>query len=228
MAKKPSNNYAVIGLGLFGGSVCKTLTDRGQDVLAIDINETQVNTYAPMVTQAVIADATDETAMNNLALGSFDHVFICIGQNMQASIMATLIVKELGAKDVICKAESPLHARVLNRVGADHVVQPEVDMGQRVADRVLEPNILHYLMLNKDVSLSDVRVENPDLLGQSLSQLNLLERYHVTVIAISHHDQVTVSPSKQTQIALDDTITVVGKTIDVDNFNEVAGTAVKA
>ncbi|KRM94570.1 TrkA domain-containing protein [Lentilactobacillus senioris DSM 24302 = JCM 17472] len=222
MAKQAAKNYAVIGLGLFGGSICKTLVKRGQEVLAIDSNETVIDDYAPLVTQAVIADATDEIAMKNLALGQFDHVFICIGQNMQASIMATLIMKELGAKNVICKAESPLHARVLKKVGADQVIQPEVDMGRRVAERILEPNILHYLMLNKDVSLSDVRLENKQLVGQTLRQLALNDRYQVTVIAISHQDQVHVSPSPDTELMLDDRLTVVGKATAVDKFNQIA------
>lgn len=223
MVKKTAKNYAVIGLGLFGGSICKTLVKEGQEVLAIDNNETQVNEFAPLVTQAVIADGTDEDAMKNLALGQFDHVFICIGQNMQASIMTTLIMKELGVKDVICKAESPLHARVLKKVGADEVIQPEVDMGRRTAERVLEPNILHYLMLNKNVSLSDVRVANQQLVGKTLRQLALPDHYHVTVIAFSHQNNVTVSPNPDTQLNLDDRLTVIGKTADVDDFNQWAG-----
>lgn len=222
MAKKETKNYSVIGLGLFGGSICKALAEKGQEVLAIDINENQVNKFAPIVTQAVIADATDEDAMRNLALGKFDHVFICIGQNMQASTMATLIMKELGAKDVICRAESPLHAKVLKKVGSDQVIQPEVDMGYRVVERVLEPNILHYLMLNKDVSLSDVRVENQTMVGKSLRELSLAERYRITVIAVTHQNEVMVSPSPDFVLAYDDRLTVIGQATAVDEFNQEA------
>ena len=103
MANK--NNYAVIGIGQFGSSVCETLAEAHQDILAIDKNEDVVNEYANMVTRAVIADAQDEEAMRELDLGSFDNVYISVG-NIQASIMATLIVKELGAKNIICKAEN--------------------------------------------------------------------------------------------------------------------------
>ena len=103
MANK--NNYAVIGIGQFGSSVCETLAEAHQDILVIDKNEDVVNEYANMVTRAVIADAQDEEAMRELDLGSFDNVYISVG-NIQASIMATLIVKELGARNIICKAEN--------------------------------------------------------------------------------------------------------------------------
>ena len=114
MANK--NNYAVIGIGQFGSSVCETLAEAHQDILAIDKNEDVVNEYANMVTRAVIADAQDEEAMRELDLGSFDNVYISVG-NIQASIMATLIVKELGAKNIICKAENENHARCWKKSG---------------------------------------------------------------------------------------------------------------
>jgi trk system potassium uptake protein TrkA len=118
---RQKENYAVIGLGQFGAAICQSLVEANQEVLAIDINEETVNDFTNLVTRAVIADASDEETLKDLAIGSFDHVFISIGQNIQASIMATLLAKELGAKDVICKAENESHARVLEKIGADQI-----------------------------------------------------------------------------------------------------------
>ncbi len=108
-------NYAVIGLGQFGRSICQSLVEANQEVMAIDIDEDAVNEFTNIVTRAVIADCQDEDALKDLSIGSFDHVFVAIGSNIQASIMATLLSKELGAKDVICKAENDSHARVLEK-----------------------------------------------------------------------------------------------------------------
>ncbi len=108
-------NFAVIGLGQFGGSICRTLVESGQEVLAIDNDEQIVSDFMNIATRAVVADAEDEETLKSLSLGNFDCVFISIGEHIQASIMATIIVKELGAKSIICKAETTSHARVLEK-----------------------------------------------------------------------------------------------------------------
>lgn len=130
MAKKES--YVVIGLGKFGMTICSALAQAGQEVLAIDNNPDVVNEVSHLVVRAVIANAEEET-LKVLAVGNFDHVYISIGHNIEASIMETLIVKELGARDVICRAENIHHARVLERVGADTVVRPEHDIAERLS-----------------------------------------------------------------------------------------------
>ncbi|PWM24319.1 MAG: potassium transporter Trk, partial [Limosilactobacillus fermentum] len=117
-----TESFAVIGIGQFGSALCEALVEAGQEVLAIDSNEEVINDLAGSVMRAVIADAQDEEALNDLSIGTFDHVYVSIGKDIEASIMATLIAKDLGAKDVICRAENRNHARVLQRVGADLVV----------------------------------------------------------------------------------------------------------
>ena len=206
MANK--NNYAVIGIGQFGSSVCETLAEAHQDILAIDKNEDVVNEYANMVTRAVIADAQDEEAMRELDLGSFDNVYISVG-NIQASIMATLIVKELGAKNIICKAENENHARVLEKIGADYVVRPERDMARRMVFHQLHLNIANYLILN------------PDFCEHTLKELNLRDTYQVNVIAIVSGEQVNKLPQADDILHHGDHISVVGDVGSIQKLSSV-------
>lgn len=212
-------NYAVIGLGQFGRSICQSLVEANQEVMAIDIDEDAVNEFTNIVTRAVIADCQDEDALKDLSIGSFDHVFVAIGSNIQASIMATLLSKELGAKDVICKAENDSHARVLEKIGADQIVQPERDMARRIVFHKLQPNIVNYLILNEKVTLAEVKVDNPDFVGKTLAELALRNKYHVNVIAIVTDGKVNTSPVASDIIDLNDLISVVGNTADVERFN---------
>ena len=222
MVKHKRENYAGIGLGQFGRAICQSLVEAGQEVLAIDISEEKVNEFTNIVTRAVIADAQDEDTMKELELGSFDHVFISIGQNIQASIMATLLVKELGAKDVICKAENENHARVLEKIGADQIVRPERDMARRIVFHQLHPNIVNYLMLNDQVTMAEVKVDNPAFVGKSLNELAVRNKYHINIIAIKTDGKVNLSPNADDKLRQNDLISVVGYTTDVNQFNEDA------
>lgn len=218
MANK--NNYAVIGIGQFGSSVCETLAEAHQDILAIDKNEDVVNEYANMVTRAVIADAQDEEAMRELDLGSFDNVYISVG-NIQASIMATLIVKELGAKNIICKAENENHARVLEKIGADYVVRPERDMARRMVFHQLHLNITNYLILNHELTLAEIEVKSPDFCEHTLKELNLRDTYQVNVIAIVSGEQVNKLPQADDMLHYGDHISVVGDVGSIQKLSSV-------
>ncbi|WP_137596627.1 potassium channel family protein [Paucilactobacillus kaifaensis] len=211
--------FAVIGLGRFGLSVCQSLVAAGQDVLAIDNNEELITSYKDLVTQAVIADAQDEDAMRDLDLGSFDHVVIALGQNIQASVMSTLIAKELGAKHIVAKAETTIHGRALQKIGADQIVFPERDMGQRIARRLLSHNILNYLALSDTYTLAEIRVENTKLTGKTLTELNFREKYGLTLVAIRRGKDVQVSPPADATIEKGDTLSVIGETIDVEHLD---------
>ena len=138
MAKK---QYAVIGMGRFGSSVARELSDLGFEVLAIDVSEQKIQEVSNWVTHAVAVDSTDEEALRSLGLRNFDVVVVAIGEDIQASILTTLILKELGVPELIVKAQNELHGKVLNKIGADKVVFPERDMGLRVAHHLISPNI---------------------------------------------------------------------------------------
>lgn len=220
MVKRES--YAVIGLGQFGSSICKALVHAGQEVLAIDSNEEVINEYVDSVMRAVIADAQDEDALRDLDIGSFDHVYVSIGKNIEASIMATLIAKDLGAKDVVCRAENANHARVLERIGADQVVRPEHDLAKRLVFQQLNPGVIDYVRLSKEVTLAEVNINNPKFFGKSLDELEFRNRFNVNVIIIvSENDEVNQLPQASDVIKPHDKITVVGDLKDIQKLNSI-------
>ena len=207
MAKKES--YAVIGIGQFGASICESLVRAGQEVLAIDINEDVINELANSVMRAVVADAQDEDALRELDIGSFDHVYISIGQNIEASIMT-------------CRAENANHARVLERVGADRVVRPEHDLAQRLIFQQLNPSVVDYVTLSKETTLAEVSIDNPKFAGKTLDELDFRNRYHVNVIIIvGADDQVNQMPQANDVIQLHDKVTVVGQLKDIQKLNDI-------
>lgn len=220
MAKKES--YAVIGIGQFGASICESLVRADQEVLAIDINEDVINELANSVMRAVVADAQYEDTLRELDIGSFDHVYISIGKNIEASIMATLIAKDLGAADVTCRAENANHARVLERVGADRVVRPEHDLAKRLIFQQLNPSVVDYVTLSKETTLAEIIIDNPKFVGRTLDELDFRNKYNVNVIIIvGADDQVNQMPQANDVIQLHDKITVVGKLTDIQKLNDI-------
>ncbi len=213
--------YAIIGLGRFGGALLQTLIANGQDVLGIDINEENVNDYRDIATQVIIADAQEEDVLRKLDIASFDHVIIAIGHNMQASILATINAKDLGAKHVIAKAENRTHLRVLTKIGADTVVQPEREMGERIARKLLAPNMLNFIELSDDYSMAEVQIVNPTFTGRTISDLNIRKRFGLNVIAVRHEGEFVVAPEGKYRVQPNDIVSVVGPKDMVDDFDQL-------
>ena len=145
--------FVVIGLGRFGGSIVRELVNQGADVMAIDIVPERVDEFALIATQAVVADTTDEAALKSLGIRNFEHVIIAIGDDIQSSILTTLILKEIGVKKITVKAQNDYHEKVLRKIGADQVVHPERDMGIRIANNIISNNVLDYLELSDEIQL---------------------------------------------------------------------------
>src|SRR5690625_747458 len=145
--------YAVIGLGRFGGSVCRELSLEGMSVLAIDKSEARVKAFKNIATYAVIADATDELTLKELGITNIDHVIVAIGENIQASILTTVMLSDLGVKKITVKAQNDYHERILKKIGAHQVIHPERDMGRRIAHSIISNNILDYLELSDEHSI---------------------------------------------------------------------------
>lgn len=214
-------NYAIIGLGRFGGSICRTLIESGQEVLAIDSNEERVNEYMNIATHAVVANAQDESTLRSLGIRNFDHVIIAIGEDIQASILVTLMVKEMGVPNVLAKAQNEYHAKVLERVGANRVVHPERDMGVRIAHNLVSRNILDFIELSDEFSLAEIKVSNPKFFNKSLIEVNFRQRFGLTIVAIRRADgQVVVSPPANEIVCENDNLLVIGSTVNVDNLDE--------
>lgn len=213
-------NYVIIGLGRFGGSVCRTLVEAGQEVLAIDNNEDRVNEYMNIATHAVVANAQDEMALRSLGIRNFDCVIVAIGEDIQASILVTLMVKEMGVAKVVAKAQDTYHAKVLEKIGADEVVHPERDMGERLAHRLVSKNILDYLELSEEFTLVEIQVSNSKFYDKSLLELNFRQRFNLTVVAIRRGDNVIISPNADEVVKMDDHLLVIGETTDVEYLDE--------
>ena len=210
-------NYAVIGLGRFGGSICRTLVESGQEVLAIDENEDRVNEYMNIATHVVVGNAQDEKVLKSLGIRNFDHVIVAIGEDIQASILVTLMVKEMGVPNILAKAQNEYHARVLEKVGADRVVHPERDMGIRIAHNLVSKNILDFIELSDEFSLAEMRVTNPNFFNHTLLDLNFRQKYGLTVVDIRRpNTQVIVSPSANQLVKENDNLLVIGNAEDVD------------
>ncbi len=175
--------FAVIGLGRFGGSICKALSEEGLEVMAMDIDEDKVNEYAKIASHAVIGDSTDESVLKNLESRNFDHVIVAIGENIQASILTTLILKELGVNTITVKAQNDYHEKVLAKIGADHIVHPERDMAKRIAHNIVSNNVLDYLELSDEHSIVEI-VANSRLAGNTLLDLDIRAKYGINIVAI--------------------------------------------
>lgn len=207
-------SFAVIGCGRFGAAVAKVLSELGNEVLAIDINADAVKDIAEFVTYAVEADVMDESTLRDLGISNMDAVVVSIGSNIQASIMATLIAKELGVKRVISKVHTELHAKVLRKIGVDRVIFPERDMGRRVAHNLASQNILDYIEISPEYSI--VEIEVPDSwVGKNLKELKLRNKYGVNVIAIKGEYDINVSPTSEVIVKDKDIIIIIGSVEDV-------------
>lgn len=209
--------FVVIGCGRFGESVAKTLYKLGYDVLAVDKDINIVQEISEHVTHAIQADAEDENALRALGIRNFDVAVITIGSNIQASIMATLIVKELGVKTVIAKAQSEIHGKVLYKIGADKVVFPERDMGVRVAHNIISSNILDVIELMPDYSIIEVVALN-EWENKALFELKLPNKMGVSVMAIKTGDKINISPYADDIIKAGDVVVLLGHN---DNLRKI-------
>lgn len=209
--------FVVIGLGRFGSSIAKTLYSLGNDVLAIDPDEETIQGIADNVTHAVQADGTDEHSLRALGIGNFDVAVVTIGSSVQASIMTALLVKDLGAKKILAKAHSELHAKVLKKIGVDRVIFPERDMGVRVAHNLVATNILDYIELSPDYSIAEI-VSAAEWEGKSLQELNMRTKYGINVMALKRNNEINISPTAEDIIQAGDIIVAIG---GVDELNEL-------
>ncbi len=175
--------FAVIGLGNFGYYLGSYLYEKGHEVIALDSSKSQVQKSKDIVSQAVVADATDREALESLGISQVDAAVVCIGTRMQASILATLHLKELGIKRILAKATSEEHGRILKKVGATEIFFPEKDLAIGVASRLDNPNMLDYLPFIEGYSIVELAPPK-DFVGKTLKELDLINRFGIQVLAI--------------------------------------------
>ncbi len=211
--------FIVVGIGRFGSSVAQTLSENGYNVLAIDQEEERIQVIVNEVTHAVEADATDEDALKTLGVRNFDVAIVSIGDNIQASILSTLILKELGVPYVVVKAQNALHGKVLTKVGADRVVYPERDMGVRIAHNLISSNVLDYIEFAPDYSIVEIIV-TANMIGKSLAELELRSKFGVNVMAIKRGKNLNITPGANDRLLQGDVLIVMGKNEDLDKLKE--------
>lgn len=211
--------FVVIGLGRFGGSIVSELIELGADVMAIDISSSKVDEFATIATQAVTADTTDESVLKSLGIRNFEHVIVAIGENIQASILTTLILKEIGVPKITVKAQNDYHEKVLRKIGADQVVHPERDMGFRIANNMMSNNILDYLELSDEHSIAEFQV-NDKLAGKSIIDLDIRAKYGVNIVAIKRDKDIVISPQADDKIQREDILIIIGSDKDIHHFEK--------
>ena len=201
--------FAVIGLGRFGLSVCQELADAGAQVLAVDVNEEKVKAATQFVTQAVVANCTLEDTAEELKLSDYDMVMISIGEDVNASILTTLVMKESGVKSVWVKANDKFHAKILQKIGADHIIMPERDMGVRVARKMLDKRVLEFQELGSNLAMTEV-VIGSRLMGKTLGQLSLCQNDEIQVLGFKRGPEIIKNPDLDKVMEIGDMLIVSG------------------
>lgn len=217
MAKK---QFAVIGMGRFGSNLAGYLAKMGYEVLAVDENEERVQAVANTVTHAVSANSTDEEAMRALGIRNFDVVVVAIGQDIQSSILTTLILKDLGVPSIIVKAQNELHGKVLHKIGADKVVFPERDMGLRVAHQLISPNILEHIELSPEYSIVEMKAPRV-MVGRNLKELDIRAKYNCNVLAVKRGGKMNITPRADEPIEAEDVLVIVGRNDQLTKMEQI-------
>jgi len=203
--------FIVLGLGRFGSAVATTLVELGHEVLGVDNDEEKVNDLKDKITQAVQADITEERALKELGVKNFDTAIVGIGSDLETSILVAMMLKEMGLKYIIAKAQNNLHAKVLEKIGVDKIVFPERDMGRRIASNLIIPNIKDYIELEPDYSIIEIKAL-PEFADNTLSELDLQSKYGINVLAIKRGNNFNISPRAKDVIKKDDFLIVIGET----------------
>lgn len=212
-------DFAVIGLGRFGGSICRELSYEGKHVLAIDNDESKVNEFKNIASHAVILDSTDEESLKEIGIHNFEHVIVAIGENIQASILTTVILTDLGVERITVKAQNDYHEKILRKLGVDNVVHPERDMGKRIVQSLLSSNIIDFLELSDDHSIVEVRAGDR-MIGKTLVELDVRAKYGCNIVAIKRGNEIIVSPQGDDPIQTEDILIVIGSDDAISQFEK--------
>lgn len=209
-------NVIVLGLGRFGYAVATKLFEKGVYVTAVDSNYKKVEKISNFVSSAAQGDITEEVAMKSLGINNYDVAIIATGTDIEASIEATLICKDSGVDKVIAKATSQSHARILKKIGADQIVYPELDTGERLARSLAGSNLLELVQFSNDFSLIEIKAHE-DWIGKSLIELDFRKSYKMNVVAFERDGKMLMDIDPSTDIRKDDVLVLIG-----DNENAKA------
>lgn len=202
-------SYIVIGLGRFGTGVARELCRLGCEVLVMDVSAELVSQLSADVTHAVVGDARDKEVLRALGAADFDCAVVAIGDDLAASVLSTMNLKELGVPQIVCKAHDDTHRRVLEKLGADQVVIPELEQAVRLARSLSSPNVLDYIELSDEYGI--IEVPSPDSWsGKSLKDLNVRAKLGINILAVRREESFNVSPSADFTFFKGDVMVVLG------------------
>lgn len=210
--------YAVFGLGRYGIAVARELVDNGVEVIAVDVDERIVNAAADKLPICKCADITDPEVIRQLGISNVDVVIVAMANNLEASVMAVTLCKEIGVKTVIAKCANEMHQKILTRVGADKVVFPENESGIRLAKNLLSSGFVDMVSLAKNVSMIELEVK-PDWVGKNLIELNLRKKYSVNVVALRKGNMVSVDIDPHARLHAEDKLIVIANTEKLAKLN---------
>ncbi|MBI2222793.1 MAG: TrkA family potassium uptake protein [Acidobacteria bacterium] len=226
--KLKRKQFGVIGLGRFGSAMATTLTELGHDVIGVDADESRVQQLADVITQALQIDATDERTLRAAGVRDVDVAVVSIGENIESSLLVVMQLRELGIRTIVAKAVTPLHGRILEKLGVSRVIFPEREMAVRVAHSLVMPNVLDYIELSRDFSI--VEVPAPDaFVGRTLKQLELRPRLGLTLIAIKRRSPdsrvivTNIAPAADEEIRPGDTLALLGSNERLNQLDQLLG-----
>ncbi len=209
--KKKNKTFGVIGLGTFGYHVARTLTQGGAEVIACDVDEEKVREVSEYVSLAYVLDATDAKALKESGIANVDTAVVSIGNNIEASILIVVQLKELGVKEVVARAVNPLHGKVLEKLGVDRVVYPEKEMAIKVAHSLLVDEFIEEIPIGEKHSLFEIKAFD-FMLGKTLRELDIRRRFGVSVLAIKRGENLIINPMGDEKILPGDILVVLGTT----------------
>ena len=214
---KKDRQFAVIGLGRFGSNMATALSKMGYEVLAIDKNQHKVQEFSDEVTHVVQADTTDENALRELGILNFDVVVVAIGEDVQANVLTTLQLKEIGVNFIVATSRNSLHTKLLEKVGADRIVAPERDMARRVAYNLASTSVMDYIELSPRFSIVEITAPKA-FQNKTIAESNIRAKYGINVVAIKRGEDLIISPLPSEKIIKDDIVVVVGKNESINGL----------
>ena len=203
--------------GKFGRHLCINLAQLGNQIMAVDEDEETLEDMMDYVVSAKIGDCTNETVLKSLGIRNFDICFVCIGTNFQSSLEITSMVKEMGGKYVVSKANRDIHAKFLLRNGADEVIYPDRDIAEKLAVRYSANHVFDYIELTEEFSIYEIP-PLPEWVGKSILELSIRNKYHISILATKEGERAKLMPAADYVIREDEHLMVIGKKTDVDRL----------
>ncbi|KAA6450315.1 potassium channel family protein [Bacillus swezeyi] len=212
-------SYAVFGLGQFGGSLVKAFHEKGTEVIGIDKSEEKVNEYSAYATYTVCANAVDENTLKQIGIRNIDHAFVSFGDDIEASILTSLLLIEMGVPQVWSKAQNDYHQKVLHKIGVNRIIHPEKDMARRIASHITSEKMIDFVELSPNYSIVEI-IATKKLDGRSLGDVDVRANFGCNIVAIKRQGHFIIAPSADDIIYEKDVLIVIGQNKDIQAFEK--------